>query len=156
MNVNWATVSGAVAIGLIVLLLAANAVSAEDYSIADTDRQRDSLQFIGFYDDPGFDPSQPLPAGEQVDPPIALSAVLNASGSIDLSWDASPTASIVGYKIIRRVPKGEFVVLIADSSSADTTYTDTSAPMTAGTTYIYRVLALNEYGESVEIGRAHV
>ena len=149
MNVNWATVSGAVAIGLMVLLLAANAGSAEDYSNTDTDRQRDSLQFIGFYDDPGFDLSQPLPAGEQVDPPIALSAVLNASGSIDLTWTVPPDSDATGYKIVRRVAEGTFVTVVADTGSAETAYTDASAIPTAGVSYVYQVIALDQFEESV-------
>ena len=73
-----------------------------------------------------------------------------------MTWEMSSDSNLSGYKIVRRVPKGEFVTVVADTGSTDTTYTDTSAPMTAGTTYIYRAIALNEYGESMSSNRARV
>ena len=85
----------------------------------------------------------------QPSPPASLESNLPTESGITLSWAAPALSRVTGYKIVRRVPKGEFVTVVADTGSTDTTYTDTSAPMTAGATYIYRVLALNEYGESV-------
>ena len=102
---------------------------------------------------PAITPSPPAvsaaaPAGLEAGPP--------ANAGIALSWSAPALSRVTGYKIVRRVPKGEFATVVADTGSTDTTYTDTSAPMTAGATYIYRVLALNEYGESVASNRATV
>ena len=94
-------------------------------------------------------PARPLAPGE-------LTAEAPSETGIPLSWTSPLMSNVSGYKVVRRVPKGEFVTVIADTGSTDTTYTDTSAPMTAGVTYIYRVLALNEYGESLASNRATV
>ena len=115
------------------------------------------LRELGAYDAPDF---TPVPAPPAPIPPIEPGDVTasqpNDDGGILISWSASPSGDAVGYKIVRRVPKGEFVTVVADTESTATTYTDTSAPMTAGATYIYRVLALNEYGESIASNRATV
>ena len=115
------------------------------------------LMELGAYDAPDI---TPVPAPPAPIPPIEPGDVAasqpNGDGGILISWSASPSGDAVGYKIVRRVPKGEFVTVVADTGSTDTTYTDTSAPMTAGTTYIYRVLALNEYGESVASRPANI
>ena len=115
------------------------------------------LRELGAYDAPDI---TPVPAPPAPIPPIEPGDVAasqpNDDGGILISWSASPSGDAVGYKIVRRVPKGEFVTVVADTGSTDTSYTDTSAPMTAGTTYIYRVLALNEYGESVASRPANI
>ena len=108
------------------------------------------LRELGAYDSPDI---TPVPAPPAPIPPIEPGDVTasqpNDDGGILISWSASPSGDAVGYKIVRRVPKGEFVTVVADTGSTDTTYTDTSAPVTAGATYIYRVLALNKHGESI-------
>ena len=126
--------------------------------IATADRSSLSayLRSIGTYEVEGFTPQPPPPAPVPTDPPAGLGAELGADTRIVLSWLAPSAAGVTGYKVVRRVPKGEFVTVVADTGSTETTYTDTSAPMTAGVTYIYRVLALNEYGESLTSNRATV
>ena len=126
--------------------------------IATSDRSSltDYLRSIGTYEVEGFTPQNPPPAPVPTDPPVGLGAALGANSQIELSWAAPSVAGVTGYKVVRRVPKGEFVTVVADTGSTDTTYTDTSAPMTAGVTYIYRVIALNEYGESLASNRATV
>ena len=126
--------------------------------IATADRSSLSayLRSIGTYEVEGFTPQPPPPAPVPTDPPVGLGADLGESSQIELSWVAPSAAGVTGYKVVRRVPKGEFVTVVADTGSTATTYTDTSAPMTAGTTYIYRVLALNEYGESLASNRTTV
>ena len=126
--------------------------------IATSDRSSLSayLRSIGTYEVEGFTPQPPPPAPVPTDPPAGLGAGLSASSQIELSWLAPSVAGVSGYKVVRRVPKGEFVTVVADTGSTETAYTDASAPMTAGVTYIYRVLALNEYGESLASNRATV
>ena len=67
-----------------------------------------------------------------------------------LTWDDPQDASITGYVILRRVREndvgGEFSVLVADTGSAATTYTD--ATVQANTTYTYRIKAINAHGVS--------
>ena len=94
-------------------------------------------------------PARPLAPGE-------LTAGSPSATGIPLSWSAPLISRVSGYKVVRRVPKGEFVTVVADTGSTVTAYTDTSAPMTAGVTYIYRVIALNQYGESLASNRATV
>ena len=67
-----------------------------------------------------------------------------------LTWDDPGDDSITGYVILRRVrvnnTGGGFSVLVADTGSAATTYTD--ATVAASTTYTYRIKAINERGTS--------
>ena len=126
-----------------------------------TDAGRDSLlgqlRTLGAYDAPGITPvPAPLAPIPPVEPGDLAVSPPNDAGGIPLSWTAPDSGLVTGYKVVRRVPKGEFVTVVADTGSTDTTYTDTSAPMTAGVTYIYRVVALNEYGESLASNRATV
>ena len=126
--------------------------------IATSDRSSltDYLRSIGTYEVEGFTPQPPPPAPVPTDSPVGLGSTLGANSQIELSWAAPSVAGVTGYKVVRRVPKGEFETVVADTGSTATTYTDTSAPMTAGVTYIYRVIALNEYGESLASNRATV
>ena len=67
-----------------------------------------------------------------------------------LTWDDPGDDSITGYVILRRVrvnnTGGDFDVLVADTASAATTYTDDT--VAAGATYTYRIKAINEHGTS--------
>ena len=67
-----------------------------------------------------------------------------------LTWDDPGDDSITGYVILRRVrvndQGGDFSVLVADTGSAATTYTD--GTVAASTTYTYRIKAINEHGAS--------
>ena len=78
---------------------------------------------------------------------------LTATATYDrvvLTWNDPGDASITGYVILRRVREndtgGEFSVLVADTGSAATTYTD--ATVSANTTYTYRIKAINAHGVS--------
>ena len=67
-------------------------------------------------------------------------------GAVELAWDApaSDAATVTGYRIRRRLPdEGEtrFTTLVADTGSAETTYTDLTAN-SDGTRYEYRIKAL--------------
>ena len=89
-------------------------------------------------------PSAPVP-----DKPEGLSAVA-LPDEVVLTWDDPDDDTITGYVILRRVRVnnvgGDFGVLVANTGSAATTYTDDTVE--AETRYTYRIKAINEYGES--------
>ena len=89
-------------------------------------------------------PEAPVPAK-----PTDLEATATHD-SVTLTWDDPGDDSITGYVILRRVrvndQGGDFSVLVADTGSAATTYTD--ATVAASTTYTYRIKAINERGTS--------
>ena len=91
-------------------------------------------------------------AAEPAEPPAkptGLSATATQD-SVTLTWDNPQDESITGYVILRRVREndagGEFSELVADTGSAAATYTDDE--VAAGTTYTYRIKAINEHGTS--------
>ena len=71
---------------------------------------------------------------------------LSATGpppAVELAWDApaEDSESVTGYEVLRAQGGGDLATLVADTGSADTSYTD--APATeAGETYNYVVVAL--------------
>ena len=99
-----------------------------------------------------------IPAAPVPNQPTGLAAELVAHDSVTLSWDDSEDESITGYQILRRVrlndQGGDFSVLVADTATAATTYTD--AAVAAGTTYTYRIKALNAHGLSERSRWLHV
>ena len=84
----------------------------------------------------------------QAIPQGVLSAV--AYNSVILIWIGPEDGTITGYRILRREPAaddpGEFIVLIEDTGSVTTTYTD--ADVAPSTSYTYRVQAINPGGTS--------
>lgn len=82
--------------------------------------------------------------------PTGLTATTVAIDQINLAWTAPASdgdAPISGYKIERESPTGNgFSVLVADTGSTGTTFSDTG--LDADTEYNYRVSALNEVGSS--------
>ena len=89
------------------------------------------------------------PAAPVPDKPTGLEAT-ESHGQVVLTWDDSGDDSITGYVILRRVREndtgGDFSVLVANTGSAATTYTDDT--VAANTTYTYRIKAINEHGTS--------
>ena len=89
------------------------------------------------------------PAAPVPDNPTGLEAT-TTHGQVVLTWDDPGDDSITGYVILRRVrvnnTGGDFSVLVADTASAATTYTDDT--VVVETTYTYRIKAINEYGVS--------
>ena len=87
--------------------------------------------------------------GSAPDKPKGLAATASHD-SVTLTWDDPQDESITGYVILRRVrvndQGGDFSVLVADTSSAATTYTDDI--VAASNTYTYRIKAINEHGVS--------
>ena len=89
--------------------------------------------------------------------PTGLTAALVDGSGVSLTWDApaEETASITGYAILRAVGEAELTVLVADTSSTATSYTDATATE-AGATYAYQVKALRDGEESQASNRAQV
>ncbi len=89
------------------------------------------------------------PAAPVPDKPTGLEAT-ESHGQVVLTWDDPGDDSITGYVILRRVREnntgGDFSVLVADTGTAATTYTDDT--VAAGATYTYRIKAINEHGTS--------
>ena len=89
------------------------------------------------------------PAAPVPDKPTGLEATASHD-SVTLTWDDPGDDTITGYVILRRVREndtgGDFSVLVAETASAATTYTDDT--VAAGTTYTYRIKAINEHGTS--------
>ena len=89
------------------------------------------------------------PAAPVPDKPTGLEAT-ESHGQVVLTWDDPQDDSITGYVILRRVREnntgGDFSVLVADTGTAAATYTDDT--VAAGTTYTYRIKAINEHGTS--------
>ena len=92
---------------------------------------------------PGKEGSSENSAPEPPGAPQRLTAQVTAEG-MALSWSA-PDSEVTGYLILRRRPdQGErrLEVLVADTGSTATTYTDQTANVD-GVRYVFRVKALN-------------
>ena len=92
-------------------------------------------------------------AGAQPTEPPAKPTGLDATAthdSVTLTWDDPGDDSVTGYVILRRIPgvdpQGHFDVLVADTGTAATTYTDDT--VSAETRYTYRIKAINGAGTS--------
>jgi titin len=86
-------------------------------------------------------PQEPPPA------PQNLTATVNDDGSVTLTWNAPDDDSVTSYQILRRRPReGEnaLSILVSDTGSTATTYTDTD--VTSGVKCVYRVKAINTAG----------
>jgi len=82
------------------------------------------------------------------DPPTGLTATGVSETQINLSWTAPADDGgrpIIGYRIERESPVGGgFSILVANTSSTATTYSDTG--LTVATEYNYRVSAISKVG----------
>ncbi len=85
--------------------------------------------------------------------PTGLSAV-PTHHIVTLTWDDPGDASITHYEILRRDRAihevGEFVTIIPDTGSPETTYAD--ATVKPEQSYVYRVRAVNAHGVSASSG----
>ena len=128
------------------------------YTLADADRGKAVRVRVSFTDDEGNEETLTsaatgaVAAAEPSEPP-AKPRGLSATATHDtvaLTWDDPQDGSITGYVILRRVREndqgGEFSVLVADTGSAATAYTD--GTVVAETTYTYRIKAINQHGVS--------
>ena len=97
------------------------------------------------------DPEDLAPSG------LSAKAVFDGgdSAGVALAWDAPAVdaESVTGYEILRAVGDGDLATLVADTGSADTTYTDDTATE-AGERYAYRVKALRGEEKSQPSDRA--
>ena len=64
--------------------------------------------------------------------------------SLVLTWTAPANSTVTGYRIDYSMRNVEYQELVANSESTATTYTHTG--LKAGTTYVYRVFAINDAG----------
>ena len=88
--------------------------------------------------------------------PTGLAVSSATHNSVTLTWDDPGDSTIESYQVLRRSPDeseygdglggAEFVVIVDDTGSSTTTYTDTA--VTARTRYVYRVKARNLHGPS--------
>ena len=94
---------------------------------------------------------------EPPDKPTGLEATASHD-SVTLTWDHSGDDSITGYVILRRIPgvdpEGHFDVLVANTGTAATTYTDDT--VSAETRYTYRIKAINGAGTSERSRWSHI
>ena len=86
-------------------------------------------------------------AGSPPDPPQNLQAT-STNTTVTLTWDDPGDVTITGYKILSRAPvtQTQLSTLVNNTASAAATYTVTD--LEPGTTYVFRVVAINEHGES--------
>ena len=88
-----------------------------------------------------------VPAGNPPAAPANLQAT-SASTTVTLTWDDPDDATITGYNIMSRLALTEtdLSVLVENTGSAGTTHTVTG--LDPDTIYVFRVIAINEHGES--------
>ena len=75
-------------------------------------------------------------------------AASSTSTTVTLAWNSPGDESITGYKILSRMPATEssLSVLVADTGSTGASYVVRN--LEPGTVYVFRVMALNEHGDS--------
>ena len=78
--------------------------------------------------------------------PTGLYVSLEPGNEADLEWYAPPTSYVTGYRIDRKTGNGAWVTL-SDNLSTDY-LNSTDWNLQSGTTYTYRVVALNGWSES--------
>ena len=124
------------------------------YTLADGDEGKAIMVQVSFTDDAGNDERLTSWATDAVAGPVpAKPTGLSATASYDqvaLTWNDPNDDSIDGYVILRRNreddAKGEFSILVGNTGSAATTYTDDTVK--AKTPYTYRIKAINGHGVS--------
>ncbi|MGH9910741.1 MAG: fibronectin type III domain-containing protein, partial [Nitrososphaerales archaeon] len=78
-------------------------------------------------------------------PPTNLVATQISSNQIDLSWSAPSSSSpITGYKIEEKIGTGAYSIINQNTGNTNTAYSRTG--LSSGTTYYYRVSAINSAG----------
>ena len=75
--------------------------------------------------------------------PTGLAAAV-AANRVTLSWDDPRNATITGYEIRRGPDQDNLAAIAADTGETATSYVDSG--LTAGTTYVYAVSAINPAG----------
>ena len=126
------------------------------YTLTDANEGKTVKVRVSFTDDADNEETLTSPATAEVaagmptDPPAKprnLTGTANADGTVTLRWDAPNDDSVSGYQILRRRPReGEntLLVLVNDTGSTDTEYTDNDVTPDVG--HAYRVKAINAVG----------
>ena len=136
------------------------------YTLAGSEENRAIKVQVSFTDDAGHNETLTSAATDVVagaqpmeppDKPTGLDATATHD-SVTLTWDDPQDESITGYVILRRIPgvdpEGHFDVLVANTGSAATTYTDDT--VSAETRYTYRIKAINGAGTSERSRWVHI
>ena len=136
------------------------------YTLTDSEESKAITVQVSFTDDAGNEETLTSAATAAVagaqpteppDKPTGLGATASHD-SVTLTWDDPGDDSITGYVILRRIPgvdpEGHFDVLVADTASAATTYTDNT--VAAETRYTYRIKAINGAGTSERSRWSHI
>ncbi|WP_179367912.1 fibronectin type III domain-containing protein [Candidatus Nitrosotenuis sp. DW1] len=78
--------------------------------------------------------------------PTGLAATAVSATQVNLSWSAPSNggSAITGYKIEYKSGTGPYSVLVSNTASTSTTYSHTG--LTTGTTYTYKISAINSIG----------
>ena len=140
--------------------------TARTYTPSHSDEGKAIRVKVSFTDDAGnletltSKATDAVAAAEPSEPP-AKPTGLSATATHDqvtLTWGDPDDESITGYVILRRIrvndQGGDFSVLVANTGSAATTYTDNE--VAASTTYTYRIKAINEHGVSERSRWVHI
>ena len=129
------------------------------YTLADTDEGKAIKVRVSFTD--YADNEETLTSAQPTEPPAkprGLEATTATHDSVTLTWDGPQDDTISGYVILRRIPgvdpEGHFNVLVADTGTAATTYTDDT--VSAETRYTYRIKAINGAGTSERSRWSHI
>ena len=91
------------------------------------------------------------------DPPLAptdLTAHEVSHGSVTLRWTAPGYDGLTGYRILRGANADSVAAIVNDMGDTGTEYTDDS--VSAGTTYVYVVVALSPDGDSTHSNAVEV
>ena len=132
--------------------------TARTYTLSNNDEGKAIRVKVSFTDDAGneeeltsaaTDVAAAAEPSEPPDKPRGLSATATHD-QVTLTWEDPIDDSITGYVVLRRVrvndQGGEFSVLVPDTGTTAATYTDNS--VAAGTSYTYRIKAINGAGPS--------
>ena len=145
---------------------AISGATANAYTPEEADEGKAITVQVNFTDDAGNDETltsastAAVAGAEPTEPPAQPAGLLAAAthDSVTLTWDDPGDESITGYVILRRVrvndQGGDFSVLVADTATAATTYTDNT--VSAETRYTYRIKAINEHGVSERSRWSHI
>ena len=145
---------------------AISGATANAYTLVETDAGKAITVQVNFTDDAGNDETltsastAAVAGAEPTEPPAQPAGLLAAAthDSVTLTWDDPGDESITGYVILRRVrvndQGGDFSVLVADTGTDATTYTDDT--VSAETRYTYRIKAINEHGVSERSRWSHI
>ena len=137
------------------------------YTLTDSEESKAITVRVSFTDDAGNDETLTSAATDVVagtqpteppNKPTGLEATTVTHDSVTLTWDNPGDDTITGYVILRRIPgvdpEGHFDVLVADTGTDATTYTDDT--VSAETRYTYRIKAINGAGTSERSRWSHI